>query len=121
MWHASTGTDLEEMSKNRADGEGETFPTKQQGDAMSEPTKYYKGMDVNFQCRGFQFEIGKTYTHDGNVKACESCFHSYSNPWDVLNYYDVTSRFSVVEIGGKPQRILAILKSHQQKSRSKQN
>ena len=68
---------------------------------MNEQKKYYKGMDVNFQCRGFQFEVGKTYKHDGDVKACSSGFHSCSNPWDVLSYYDVTSRFSVVEIGGK--------------------
>ncbi len=71
---------------------------------MSEDKKiYYKGLDANFQCRGYQFEVGKTYLHDGDVEACSSGFHSCSNPWDVLSYYDVTSRFSKVEVGGKTE------------------
>ena len=68
---------------------------------MSDNKTYYKGFDANFQCRGYQFEVGKTYTHEGEVKACNSGFHSCSNPWDVLSYYDVTERFAKVEIGGK--------------------
>ena len=61
---------------------------------------YYKGFDKDFKCRGFQFEAGKTYTHKGEAKACSSGFHSCENPWDVLNYYDITQRFAIVEIGG---------------------
>ena len=62
--------------------------------------KYYKGLDENFRCRDYQFEVGKTYKHVGVVKACSSGFHSCENPWDVLSYYDITSRFAVVEIAG---------------------
>ena len=68
---------------------------------MSEEKKYYKGFDENFKCRGYQFEVGATYKHEGTVKACASGFHSCSNPWDVLNYYDITSRFAYVEVGGQ--------------------
>jgi len=67
----------------------------------AKPVLYYKGMDENFKCRGFQFEVGKTYKHDGEVEVCSSGFHSCSNPWDVLNYYDVTSRFALVEVVGE--------------------
>ena len=34
--------------------------------------KGYKGMDANMQCRGMQFEIGKTYKVDGEIKLCEN-------------------------------------------------
>ena len=62
----------------------------------------YKAFDENLKCRDFQYEVGKTYTHDGEVIACSSGFHSCTNPLDVLNYYELTSsRFTVVKAGGQ--------------------
>jgi hypothetical protein len=70
---------------------------------MSEETKIiaYKGFDSEMKCRGYAFEVGKTYSHEGEVEPCKSGFHACTNPWDVLSYYDITSRFALVELGGE--------------------
>ena len=62
--------------------------------------KAYKGFNNDMTCRGFQFEIGKTYTHDGEIKLCESGFHSCEAPLDVFNFYPPTALFAEVELDG---------------------
>ena len=68
---------------------------------MSNTIKTYKGFNRDMTCRGFQYEIGKEYTHDGKVRACDSGFHACERPLDVFNYYPpASSRYCETEQGG---------------------
>jgi hypothetical protein len=65
----------------------------------------YKGFDAHMQCRGYQFKVGETFEHQGEVKACEGGFHSCENPLDVFNYYEPgISLFAEVEVSGEISR-----------------
>ena len=70
---------------------------------MSEKViKSYKAFDKNMQCRNFQYEVGKEYEMDGEIKCCNRGFHACKNPLEVWNYYDMlNSRFAEVEQSGK--------------------
>ena len=66
---------------------------------MSEKViKSYKAFDKNMQCRGFQYEVGKEYEMDGEIKCCERGFHACKSPMEVWDHYDMlNSRFAEVE------------------------
>ena len=62
----------------------------------------YKGFGKNMQCSGFQYEVGKEYEMDGEIKCCNRGFHAFKSPIEVWDYYDMlNSRFAEVEQSGK--------------------
>jgi len=69
-----------------------------------ETVEAYKAFDQNFSCRGFKYEVGKTYKHDGNVKLRSSGFHACLEPFAVWSYYAATSRYAIVEASGEIKR-----------------
>ena len=70
---------------------------------MSEKViKSYKAFDKNMQCRGFQYEVGKEYEMNGEIKCCDRGFHACKSPMEVWDHYDMlSSRFAEVEQSGK--------------------
>ena len=94
--------------------------------------KTYKGFNKDMTCRGFQYEEGKEYKHDGEVSACNAGFHACEDPIDCFAYYppansvfheveqsgDISKRgddtkvaSSVIKIGGRLD-VLGIAKAH---------
>lgn len=69
--------------------------------SMSEKIIAYKATDKNMQCRGKQYEVGKTY-HEDKADCCRAGMHACENPLDVLHYYPLRGgpRFFEVECGG---------------------
>lgn len=68
--------------------------------------KGYKAFDGNFKCRGFQYEVGQTYTIDEYPIMCRRGFHFCQLPVSVVNYYNWINndcqdmRFAEVEAYG---------------------
>ena len=64
--------------------------------------KGFKGFNQDLTCRGFQYEIGKTYEYNGEIELCSSGFHFCRKLQDVHQFYDLkTSRICEIEADGK--------------------
>lgn len=69
---------------------------------MKNKIKTFKAFDLDLKCRGFQFEVGKEYSQDGSISACNNGFHACENPFNVLDFYPlVDSRFCEVDQYGE--------------------
>ena len=60
--------------------------------------KGYKVFNPDWTCRGFQYEVGKTFIHNGNIEMCESGFHFCRKASDCFDYYNFDSRNKVAEV-----------------------
>ena len=62
----------------------------------------YKGMEFDITCKGFHYEIGKTYK-TYKAELCNCGFHACLNPIDVLEYYPkyYSSRYFKVLLSGE--------------------
>jgi len=75
-----------------------------------------KGFNADLQCapncKVFQFEIGKTYSVAGKIKACSNGFHAvdWNNPFHVWDFYPVIgndgrlTRYAEVVLSGATDR-----------------
>lgn len=64
--------------------------------------KGFKGYDKDFNCRGFLYEVGKTYETDDAIRCGSKGFHFCENPLDVWGYYPPgTNRYGEVTGNGK--------------------
>ena len=68
--------------------------------------KGYKAMNEDMTCRGFKYEIGKTYTIEGEIEICEKGFHFCRDIASVFNYYHrFESRVFEVEADGYIEQV----------------
>lgn len=60
--------------------------------------KGYKVFQPNWTCRDFQYEVGKTYHHEGSIGLCSSGFHFCERLVDCFNYYSFNPENKVAEV-----------------------
>ena len=73
--------------------------------AVAEPViQSIKGFDADLSCRGFKFEVGKTFEVGGKIEACGNGFHACpvdQHPLSVFEFYPPAGkRFFLVEQSG---------------------
>ena len=64
--------------------------------------KGFKGFNQDLTCRGFQYEIHKTYEYDGDIELCSQGFHFCRKLRDVHTFYNLKkSRICEIKADGK--------------------
>ena len=63
----------------------------------------YKVFNPDLTCRDFKYEVGKTYTIDGDIECCRKGFHFCKDLINCFNYYnfDYNNKFAIVEANDK--------------------
>lgn len=62
----------------------------------------YKVFNPDWTCRGFQYEVGKTFILTGDLQICKHGFHFCKKLSDCFNYYrfDPENKVAVIEASG---------------------
>ena len=60
--------------------------------------KGYKAFDKGLICRGFQYEVGKDFYYDQEIRLCNSGFHFCKSLGNVYEYYKFGTDIVVAEI-----------------------
>ena len=60
--------------------------------------KGYKVFNPDWTCRGFQFEVGKTFEEDIKPECCKQGFHFCMKVSDCFKYYDFNPENKVAEV-----------------------
>ena len=60
--------------------------------------KGYKVFNPDWTCRGFQYEVGKTFKYGGNIEMCGKGFHFCRKASACFEYYSFDSRNKVAEV-----------------------
>ncbi len=60
--------------------------------------KGYKAFNEDLTCRGFQYEIGKEYTFDGEPIPCKQGFHFCATIADCYEYYPKSEQTRICEV-----------------------
>lgn len=60
--------------------------------------KGYKVFNPDWTCCGFEYEVGKTYTHIGEIEPCKAGFHFCTKAIDCFKYYEFNNFNKVAEV-----------------------
>lgn len=60
--------------------------------------KGYKVFDPNWTCLGFQYKVGETYKHEGEIKLCYSGYHFCRKAVDCFSFYTFNPENKVAEV-----------------------
>ena len=64
----------------------------------NQPVKGYKVFNPDWTCRGFQYEVGKTFEEDVTPKCCNRGFHFCTNASQCFKYYRFDPDNKVAEV-----------------------
>ena len=60
--------------------------------------KGYKVFNSDWTCRNYQYKVGETFTHEGEIELCGSGFHFCQKAAQCFNYYRFDSNNKVAEV-----------------------
>ncbi len=73
---------------------------------QDESNKGWKVFNKDMTCRDFQFEVGKTYEHNGPIEMCSSGFHFHKTASHLFTYYPFDpDKVVVCEIEYNPKNV----------------